>query len=256
MFSEGGEDNSVDKEQGSDEESEIDAAEARFPSPAATEATSSLFVPSSPETTPAVINERHHHCKNPCPPAQEFVTERYKLYEPGCNLIRESAGRFQGKFEIFDDYKLVLGKVLGKVIDIAEIPHYGVRLDDLAVAKVLESGKFTQRERMRRWRAEFDGDGMVRLGRIPLGYAAKMYVKAGDEDMDGNTVQPGQEGYYYKWWPGVHCLMGKEGYDKGLYKARPYERKFKVREAMGFKIKSRAVIQKPEGEDELALSHR
>lgn len=47
--------------------------------------------------------------------------------------------------------------------------------------------------------------------------------------------------------------MGKEGYDQGLSEIRAYGRKSKVGKAMAFKIGFRAVIQKPEGEDELAL---
>ncbi|KAL9040787.1 MAG: hypothetical protein Q9214_004344 [Letrouitia sp. 1 TL-2023] len=249
-FLEENEENRICKKEDSAEQSEMDIAEARSSTRAPTDA--SDFQPTSSTATPAVASPRDCKIKKPRLPIhadRKFTTEHYELYQSGCTLTQTSAGKFAGTFEIYDDFKLILAKVQGKVVEIADIPTHGVRLDDLLVAKVLESGSFTKPQLHGKWPAEFDLEGMVRARRIPLGYAAKRYVEAGEKDVDGNIVQPGEEGYYYKWWGGLHCLMGKEGQDKGLYMTRPSFEKFKIRRAMGFKIDSRAVIQKPEGED-------
>lgn len=94
--------------------------------------------------------------------------------------------------------------------------------------------------------AEFDVAGMIRATRIPLGFAAKMWVKEGDIDLDEVAAGPQDGGSYYKWWRGLHCLMGDEGYANGLYLVRPSFERFKCEE-FGFKLDSKTVIQAPEG---------
>lgn len=61
-------------------------------------------------------------------------------------------------------------------------------------------------------------------------------------------VTAGEEGWYYKWWGGIHCLMGKEGFDAEMYLIRPSHEEFLVK-GFGFKKGYRAVVQADEGTD-------
>lgn len=85
---------------------------------------------------------------------------------------------------------------------------------------------------------------MICTSRIPLGLAAKMWVAEGDVDVDGKAAGVGQDGWYYQWWRRLHCLMGEERYEAGLYLTRPSHEKFKC-DGFGFKIGYRAVVQAP-----------
>ncbi|KAI4247288.1 MAG: hypothetical protein L6R40_001631 [Gallowayella cf. fulva] len=176
-----------------------------------------------------------------------FTTSHYTRYDPALHNIAPTAGTFKGSFSIYDAYSLVINPTLS----IDNIPSPGVRVDDYLAGELLvsiESAEILHQK----WPAEFGQNGMIRAARIPLGHAAKMWVKPGDIDIDGNVVCPGQEGWYYKWWRGLHCLMGKEGYDAGLYWIRPWGEGFKC-EGMTFKISyqgasCRAVVQLATGD--------
>jgi len=55
--------------------------------------------------------------------------------------------------------------------------------------------------------------------------AAKRFVNLGEMDLEGKVVPPGEEGYYYQWWCGLHILCGQERLAGGMYLIRPsYER--------------------------------
>ena len=60
-------------------------------------------------------------------------------------------------------------------------------------------------------------NGMIKARRMPLGFAAKIYVQVGDIDRNGHAAT--QAGWYYKWYRGLHLLYGLEG--QGEYKHRP-----------------------------------
>lgn len=90
---------------------------------------------------------------------------------------------------------------------------------------------------------------MIRATRIPLGLAARMTVKVGGKDIDGDEVKEGEEGWYFKWWRGLYCLMGDEGYKKGMCLVRPSFESFRC-EGWTFKKAFKAVIQAEEGEEE------
>jgi len=75
---------------------------------------------------------------------------------------------------------------------------------------------------------------------MPLGHAYKILVAAGDKDIDGKVVT--ETDYYYQWWRGLHCLMGKEGLDAGLYMVRLSFENFRCPK-FTFKVSSRAVVQ-------------
>ena len=143
---------------------------------------------------------------------------------------------------MYDDYLLYMNP--GQP-EIEEIPFPGIRLDDRTAARALDGLK--RKSLHARWPTEFDTNGMIRATRIPLGHAAKNLVEVGDTDVDGNAVEAGQEGWYYLWWGGIHCLMGKEGYDAGLYLIRPSHEDF-ICPGLGFKLTRKAVVQLPSGD--------
>ena len=70
------------------------------------------------------------------------------------------------------------------------------------------------------WPAEFGNNGVVKARRMPPGHAAKMQVTIGD--INRNGVEAVENGWYYKWYRGLHCLCGLQRQD--LYKHRsPWE---------------------------------
>ena len=92
---------------------------------------------------------------------------------------------------------------------------------------------------------------MIRACRIPLGNASKTWPKEGEIDLNGTTLKKGDEGFYYDWFAEIHPLMGKEGFDAGLYMVRPsfedaLESMIKDEE-MGFKVGFKAVVQQKTG---------
>ena len=97
------------------------------------------------------------------------------------------------------------------------------------------------------WPADIALEGIPRASRVPLGLAAKMLVKVGDVDIYGNVIKRGEGGWYYKWWRGLHCLMGEEGLDTGMFFQRP-SHEGELCGGFTFKKDFKAVIQAPEGE--------
>lgn len=173
---------------------------------------------------------------------KRYATSLYAKYDPRRNNVGPLAGKFNMTFRIYDAYTLVADPTM----TIGNIPTSGVRVDDFLAGKLLMSD-YSSKVLHQAWPAEFDNNGMIRATRIPLGHAAKRRRHVGETDIDGKIIQLGQEGWYYDWWRGLHCLMGKEGYDAGLYLVRPSWEKF-LCEGMTFKIDYKAVVQLPTGD--------
>ena len=148
------------------------------------------------------------------------------------------------KFSDYNHYQLYSNPTL---TDLNSIPTAGVRIDDLTISRLLGQPGWGPARLHRNWPADIDLNGMVRASRMPLGYAAKMWVAEGDMDINGNVAQADQAGWYYKWWGSIHCLMGREGQRAGMYLIRPsFEKRLP---GFGFKLEYKAVIQLPEGVD-------
>ena len=176
----------------------------------------------------------------PTPLLTKYSTNFYKAYDhnnpnPGVN--------FPGAFAKFADYDGYVLYTNPHLTDVTTVPKAGVRLDDLTISRLI--GKFSGKQLTQLWPAEFEKNGMVRSTRVPLGNAAKVWVNIGEKDLQGNEVKAGQEGYYYKWYAGVHQLCGKEGLDNGKFMIRAFAVKFETK-GFGFKIGHRAVYQCPE----------
>ena len=149
---------------------------------------------------------------------KRYNTGHYVTYDPGNPIVGPSAGPFRRgnrNFGKYDNYKLVNDNT----ITLQQLPKSGVRLSDYWAAKVAVAG-FSKKELAEHWPAEFDSDGMIKAERFPLGNAAKIWVKAGTFDVDGNAVPPGQDGWYYLWYRGIHILMGDEGLEHYPYMIR------------------------------------
>lgn len=175
---------------------------------------------------------------------RRYKTSFYYRYIPGVSTpIEPVRGPFKA-FYYYDHYLLFIQDDLKTV---EEVPTSGVRIDDLTISRIIQ--KFKTCELHRNWPADLDQRGMIRATRMPLGNAAKIWVNAGEADVNGNHLVIGEEGYYYKWWRGLHCLMGKEGMDAGLYRIRPSHEKFLV-DGFTWKKEFKAVIQEAEGGDE------
>lgn len=166
----------------------------------------------------------------------KYNTEFYELYDPeNPQTVEPVPGPFRS-FGAYDSYKLYSQ---GQIQNYHDIPTSGVRIDDLTISCVMNLPATILH---RNWPADLDTAGMIRATRMPLGDAAKMWVNIGDTDVEGKVVSKGQEGWYYKWWRGLHCLMGKEGFDAGMYLIRPSFESFIVR-GFSFKIGYGAVVQ-------------
>ena len=173
----------------------------------------------------------------PTPGLLKYDTDHYRIYDATTqNQGAPVLGPFRN-FAQYDDYALYINPDL-KDTELDQIPHSGVRVDDLTASKVLSHyGRKTLRTR---WPAEFDQQGMIRAMRVPLGRAAKIWVNRGERDVDGKLVD--KAGWYYLSWGGLHTLMGKEGLDARRYRVRPSHESFKC-PGLGFKISDWAEVQ-------------
>ena len=175
--------------------------------------------------------------RKPPPGLLKYNDAHYALYNP---VTQNQGAAIRNPFRHFsqyDDYALYINPNL-KETELEEIPHWGVRIDDLIASKVLLH--YSQRTLHTRWPAEFDLKGMIRATRVPLGRAAKRWVKRGERDVEGKRAEV--EGWYYLSWGGLHTLMGKEGLDADRYWVRPSFESFKC-PGLGFKRSDWAEIQ-------------
>ena len=180
----------------------------------------------------------------PTPTLLRYSTSHYTLYDPTIHKNRCTAFERFSSYDQYDGYLLYSNPNLH---DIKQIPRGGVRLDDMAIAAVLM--KCNVKKLRFGWPGDFDHKGLPRATRVSLGLAAKFWKKEGDVDMNGHVLTKAEEGYYDKWWRNVHCLCGKEGLDPGMYLIRPSEQTLGPK-SFGFKVSSRAVIQREEGDVE------
>ena len=141
-------------------------------------------------------------------------------------------------FEIFNDFYLYFSNE-NEAVD--QIPQHGVRIDDLAISRVVYN--FTKPDLASHWPAEFNSKGMLRRNRTPLRHPAKVKVLVGERDILERIVQDGEEGYYYKWWRGVEMLCGSEGLE--LHRNRPFGSTPRI-EGWGFLKGYKALVQLPD----------
>ena len=175
--------------------------------------------------------------REPTPGLLKYDTDHYRPYDATTqNQGAAVVGAFRN-FAQYDDYALYINPDL-KDTELDQIPHSGVRVDDLTASKLLS--RYGRKTLHTRWPAEFDQQGMIRATRVPLGRAAKRWVNRGERDVDGKLVE--KEGWYYLCWGGLHTLMGKEGLDAERYMIRPSFESFKC-PGLGFKSSDWAEVQ-------------
>lgn len=157
-----------------------------------------------------------------------YNTDRYVVYDVLAKNHGPAVSKSQDcpfKFDIYDGFALVTNhritttECFHEALNNRVIPKEGVRLDDhLCKLAALSLDPDT---RDRYFPAEFDGNGMIRASRIPLGQASKTWRQAGERDLHGHILRESEEGFYWDWYAGIHPLMGREGYDQGWYLIRP-----------------------------------
>ena len=147
-----------------------------------------------------------------------FSMGHYELYDPATNDIATPFTGAHTSFENYDGYRLFM---VPSALDVKIIPTGGIRLDDMHIAIVLESGEFSNKQLTGNWQGEFDKKGMTRATRVPLGHAAKAWKDIGDKDIDGNVLKAGEQGWYYLWHRGLQMLGGQESIDAKMHLQRP-----------------------------------
>jgi len=166
---------------------------------------------------------------------RDYGTSKYQVYDSINPPNVERVLHPFVKFGDYNDYSLYINPYLD---DVSDVPTSCVRLDDLTISRVIE--KFNPRDLNKNWPADFDQAGMIRATRMSLGNAAKMWVQDGYVSVDGTRAEKTHQGYYYKWWRGLHCLCGAEGIED--YLIRPSHEKFLVN-GFAFKLGDKAVLQ-------------
>ena len=198
-----------------------------------------ILIADNNATSPAP-SKKQGTTKAPRKPSQRlraFGDDHYRPYDARTqNQGAPVMGPFR-HFGQFDGCALYINPNL-KDTELDQIPHSGVRVDDLTASKVLSH--YGPKILHARWLAEFDLKGMIRATRVPLGRAAKRWVNRGERDVDGMLVW--REGWYYLSWGGIHTLMGKEGLDADRYWIRPSFESFKC-PGLGFKRSDWAEVQ-------------
>jgi len=170
---------------------------------------------------------------------RDYDTFKYQVYDSINPPNVERVLHPFVKFEDHNDYSLYINPYLD---DVSDVPTSCVRIDDLIISRTIEHFKpFILHQN---WPADLDKASMIRATRMSLGNAVKVWVNAGDIDVEGNTVSQDQEGYYYRWWRGLHCLCGDEGLQADVYRIRPSFEKF-LTDDFSFKLSCKAVVQLP-----------
>ena len=175
--------------------------------------------------------------RKPTPGLLNYDTDHYRPYDATTQNQGAAVLEAFRHFRQYDDYALYINPNL-KDTELDQIPHSGVRVDDLTASKVLSH--YNCKTLRTRWPAEFDQKGMIRATRVPLGRAAKRWVDPGERDVDGKLAE--EEGWYYLSWGGIHTLMGKEGLDVDRYWIRPSHGSFKC-PGLGFNRSDWAEVQ-------------
>ena len=232
------EDEYVEDEDDDEDDEDDDGEDEKEAEPKSTNVRGRILTAYNAPTSP-VPPEKQHIINRPRmrhPGLHRFDTDNYRRYNlmdpnPGTAVLRP----FRRSYEQYDDYALYINPSL-KETELDQIPCRGVRVDDLTASKVLLY--YSQRALHTRWPADFDVRGRIRATRVPLGRAAKRWVKSGEEDLEGKRVE--EEGWYYLSWGGIYTFMGREG--SGRYWVRPSREGFKCR-GLGFYREDWAKVQ-------------
>ena len=214
-----------DRDETKDEEEDLENedAEAR---PRSSKKRGRTYAAYNAPTNPA-RPKKQREIKPPRRPNAALRKYHTGFYRPYNLMYPNRGAKVFGPFRHYDqynDYALYVKPNL-KETELDQIPHFGVRVDDLTASKVLPH--FDRKTLHDHWPAEFDLKGMIRATRVPLGRAAKRWVESGERDVEGRWVD--EEGWYYLSWGGIHTLMGKEGLDADRYWVRPSFEDFKCR---------------------------
>ena len=91
------------------------------------------------------------------------------------------------------------------------------------------------------WSIDFDIENMIRVTRVSLDYAAKMWVTLDDEDVDDNVIQNDDDDWYYVWYDFIHILCEQKKFKAEIFKVRlNFEQ---LREDLDWKLDYKCVNQ-------------
>ena len=122
----------------------------------------------------------------PTPGLLKYDTNHYRIYDATTqNQGAAVVGAFRN-FAEYDDYALYINPNL-KDTELDQVPHSGVRVDDLTGSKLLLH--YDRKTLHTRWPADFDQKGMIRAERVGLGRAAKRRVNRGERDVETISKQ-------------------------------------------------------------------
>jgi hypothetical protein len=158
---------------------------------------------------------------------RKHTTELYIRYDPWIHVnLNIPTFKTRGfSYDLFNDCPLFMDLTPSND-DGTWDPPDGVRLDDYNCGEALL--RLDAEILSTRYPTEFDSKGMLRAIRNPLGYARKIFVIPGMVDSNGNVASSNDTGYYYIWFKGLQPLIGKEGFDAGLFTIRPSNEKLKT----------------------------
>ena len=134
--------------------------------------------------------------RKPSPAILKFTMDYYDRYDP---TIKVAGHNVKGVYVLFIQYSRYKLFMIPSVTIAKNIPKAGVRLDNMHIAIVIESGEFSKKALTTNWQAEFDKNGITRASRVPLGHAVKEWKAVGEVDIYGQVVANGEEGWYYLW---------------------------------------------------------
>ena len=189
--------------------------------------------------------KRRHSIKAPRAPTtilKQYQTSAYTPYDPVQNNVGPAVMDKFKSFAQYEKFTLFMNLTVTTKNFATIVPTSGIRLDDRTAGVALRC--LSMKDLHAQYPAEFDTAGMIRASRVPLGHCYKKWFEAGKVDIDGNVLT--ESAYYYLWWRGLHCMMGKEGMDAGLYMIRPSFESFKC-EGFGIKVSHKAVVQHASG---------
>ena len=126
-----------------------------------------------------------HKPRTPSKESKKYATAYYQQYDASKHLRLTpppKSGNRELSMSLWEGYPLYSEEC---IIDSSYIP-ISCRLDDLTVANLLDimTGNILHAG----WPTEFDANGMIKAQRMPLGYAAKMYVVEGMVDRNGKIA--------------------------------------------------------------------
>jgi hypothetical protein len=140
-------------------------------------------------------------------------------------------------FDKYDHYHFFINFFIQ---DISEILIADVRIDDLTISKIIIDAK--TRMLNQSWLADFDTQNMIRVTRMSLSIATKIFVNVEEMNALRQKIFVDEEEWYYLWWRRIHLLCDMKRLNEKMYKIRSSHETFATNDLIWLK-KYRAILQ-------------